>query len=161
MCKAMLKKNQYLILKKEIRPGLGSVCEGLCTTGLQDKLVRTIAAMISSISTDSGLRKLKSKTQISLNFSCYGDHNTSTTWVVSLSPVWSVSSGWYVAQECGSSHVRQWSSKVAPAWRLGPVIMAEYLLSLDAALSLHLQRQGDNVKMASCFTWRLTFCSVD
>lgn len=40
-------------------PGPGSVCGGLWTTGLQDRLVRTMAAMISSISTDSGLRKLE------------------------------------------------------------------------------------------------------
>lgn len=40
------------------RPGPGSACGGLWTTGLQDRLVSTMAAMISSISTDSGLRKL-------------------------------------------------------------------------------------------------------
>lgn len=40
------------------RPGPGSACGGLWTEGLQDRLVRTMAAMISSISTDSGLRKL-------------------------------------------------------------------------------------------------------
>lgn len=44
--------------KENVKPGPGSVCGGLWITGLQDKLVRTMAAMISSISTDSGLRKL-------------------------------------------------------------------------------------------------------
>lgn len=40
------------------RPGPGSFFGGLWTPGLQDRLVRTMAAIISSISTDSGLRKL-------------------------------------------------------------------------------------------------------
>lgn len=40
-------------------PGRGSLCGGLWTTGLQDRLVRTIAAIISSISTDSGLLYLR------------------------------------------------------------------------------------------------------
>lgn len=53
------------------RPGLGSLVWGrLCTTGLQDRLVRTMAAMISSISTDSGLRKLNKRNIIRL----YEDH---------------------------------------------------------------------------------------
>lgn len=67
-------------------PGPVSVCGGLWTTGLQDRLVRTMAAMISSISTDSGLRKLETTT-ISLSVVMKSTHAYSLTCNISLTCV--------------------------------------------------------------------------
>lgn len=66
------------------RPGPGSACGGLWTTGLQDRLVSTMAAMISSISTDSGLRKLDTRQRKALK----PKHPHTQAGVSSSLPVW-------------------------------------------------------------------------
>lgn len=149
-----LQQNQYLILQNAVWPGPGSVCGGFCTTGLQDKLVRTMAAIISSISTDSGLRKLKSNTQRRLWAFVVMATPATPAPGVAPSPVRSVASGRHAAEVRGGAHVLQRSGEVTPAWRLGPVMMAERLLSLDAARGVQLQvaeGRGDNVKTCQVY----------
>lgn len=75
-------------------PGPGSACGGLWTTGLQDRLVSTMAAMISSISTDSGLRKLDTTQRNALKNQA--KHPLPQAGVSCSLPVWSLP---------GSSHV--------------------------------------------------------
>lgn len=114
------------------RPGPGSACGGLWTTGLQDRLVSTMAAMISSISTDSGLRKLGTTQRNT--FKNQAKHPHTQAGVSCSSPVWSLP---------GSSHV-------APAslW-----LFYKDFLGLGCALRKRLHTENRN-QWASMISYR-------